>query len=479
MTAWRLGLLAAATFLYVTFETFPVGLLAQIATDLRVTQGQVGLLVSGYAVAAGIATIPSVRLVSKWPRKRAVILSLAVLMAAEVLTVTAAGYPALVASRLLAAVTHGILWSLVAPAAAALVSPSKTGMATAVVFGGATGAVVMGVPACAWLGGAFGWRIAALAVAVATALVTVGIAVAMPGVPAGGVPADRVRADRVPAGHAPGGRVSGGGEPDYRGPGGGGEGRASGIVHLLGMRWRALISMCGLAALVVFAHFVSYTYFALLVGRAVAGRDGLVAFLALYGVAGLAATIVAGRLIDRRPVGTVLGAVGALAIGMGGTGLSGLPIPPAVAVGVLVCAVILWGGAYAVIGPSYQAAVMRAAGEHEDFASSVYVTCYQAGIAAGSAVGARIVAVSTGWLPVVSFAVALLALVVTVRVRRVYAGQGDRPAADGGQCPLVSRWSVWNRPEMNPARLLADWLACGTGADRVTARGMREAGPHG
>ncbi|MEV4195959.1 MFS transporter, partial [Streptomyces toxytricini] len=111
-TAARLAVLAAATFVYVTFEVFPVGLIRDIARDLDVSEGRVGLLISGYAVVAAVVTVPAVALASRVSRGTALAASLVVLIAAEVLAAASTGFAMMAASRVAAALTHGVLWSL-------------------------------------------------------------------------------------------------------------------------------------------------------------------------------------------------------------------------------------------------------------------------------------------------------------------------------------------------------------------------------
>ena len=77
-------MLAGATFVYVTFEFSPVGLIQDIARDLAVPPGRVGLpLISGYAVVAAAVTIPTVALASRVSRGTALVASLVVLVVAR------------------------------------------------------------------------------------------------------------------------------------------------------------------------------------------------------------------------------------------------------------------------------------------------------------------------------------------------------------------------------------------------------------
>ncbi len=52
-----LAALAAAAFVYVTAETFPIALLPQLSAGLGVSAGAVGLLVTVYAGVAGVSDI--------------------------------------------------------------------------------------------------------------------------------------------------------------------------------------------------------------------------------------------------------------------------------------------------------------------------------------------------------------------------------------------------------------------------------------
>ena len=71
MRAWViLTALAASTFLYVTTETLPIGLLPQIAAGLHAPPSAVGLLVTAYGLMVVVATIPLTRLTRRWPRSR-------------------------------------------------------------------------------------------------------------------------------------------------------------------------------------------------------------------------------------------------------------------------------------------------------------------------------------------------------------------------------------------------------------------------
>ncbi|GGT14694.1 MULTISPECIES: MFS transporter [Streptomyces] len=393
-TAARLAVLAAATFVYVTFEVFPVGLIRDIARDLDVSEGRVGLLISGYAVIAAVVTVPAVALASRVSRGTALAASLVVLIAAEVIAAASTGFAMMAASRVAAALTHGVLWSLVAPAAAAMVPRAQVGSATAAVFGGASLAAIVGSPGTTLVGGLIGWRATALLLAAATAVVTVALVWAVRPGAAAAVPADTARA--------------------------GAEGDAQEAVD-----WPAVLRLCGTAVVLVTAHFLSYTYFAVITADAAGGSGPVVALLAVFGVAGAVGTYLIGRHGDRAPQRAAAVTMAAFTAGVALLALAFAPAPPAVRLAAAAVATAVWGGAFAAAGPVFQTGVMRLAAGDADRASSVYVTGFQVGIAGGSALGAALLGGPTALLPAVSAVLAAAVLAVVLLRRPIPSG---RPA---------------------------------------------------
>ncbi|KDN79941.1 MFS transporter [Streptomyces olindensis] len=386
-TAARLAVLASATFVYVTFEVFPVGLIQDIARDLDVSAGRVGLLISGYAVVAAVVTVPTVALASRVSRGTALVVSLLVLVVAELLAAAATSFSMMVVSRVAAALTHGVLWSLIAPAAATLVPRERVGTATAAVFGGSTLAAILGSPGTTFIGELIGWRATALVLAAATVAVTLGLVWAL-----------GLRSDPRPpvAGEPQGPAVPEPGRP--------------------AVPWPRVLTLCAVAVVLITAHFLSYTYFAVLVADLTGTSAAVVVLLAVFGAAGAVGTFLVGRHNDTAPQRTAAVTIAVFAVGIGllalASALGGTTTRGAAAA----VAVALWGGAFAAAGPVFQTGVMRLAGEDADRASSVYVTGFQIGIAGGSALGAALLAHSSLWLPVTSTAlVALVLAVVLVR----------------------------------------------------------------
>lgn len=376
--------LATSSFVYVTAETLPVGLLPQIATGLDVREATVGLLLTTYALVAGVTTIPFTSLCLRVPRHRLIVVLVAVFTVSQLAAAVSPTFTLLTLSRLLAALAHGVFWSALAPAAARLVPPGQAGRATSLVFVGNSLALVLGVPLGTALGQLAGWRVAFGALAVAGALSTIALARLLPELPALG-PAAR--------------------------PSLGAQAR-----HILDIvRMPSITAVCAVTTVLVLGNSAAYTYIAPLVRRD-DGLDGLAlsALLLGYGAVGLAAVVLAGRVVDTRP-GPSLRVLVALIV----AALALLIFARADLL--VVVAVLAWGAGFTAVPVCLQSAVLRVAPHAQDAASAVYVVAFQIGIGGGALIGERLV--SSGHLdavPVVGAALALTAGFVVLGARTAF-----------------------------------------------------------
>ncbi len=355
-------MLAAAAFVYVTAEIMPVGALPEIAADLEVSEAVVATLLASYALIAAVATVPLVRLTSSWPRRRTLIVTLMCLTVSQVISAAAPTFAVLSLGRVLCALTHGLMWSVIAPIGLRLVPPTHAARATMAVYIGTGLALVVGSPLTAAMSQLWGWRLAVVVITVAAAAVTVAARFALPALPA--------LAGR-PAPSAPS-------VADARGP---------------RLPWhhrnRSLLTMCLLTLAGVTGHFISYTFIVVII-RDVVGVSGpdLAWLLAAYGVAGLAAMALLARPGDRSPRAVVIGCMAVLTAAL--AVLAGIGFGAHVTVVTLVIGVVAvlgWGATATAVPPMLQAAAMRHAPEDPDGASGLYVAAFQVGIMAGSLIG--------------------------------------------------------------------------------------------
>lgn len=349
----QLAVLAAAAFIYVTAEILPVGALPAIARDLHVSVPVVGTLLAWYALVAAVTTIPLVRWTAHWPRRRALLLSLVCLTASQLISALAPNFVVLAGGRVLSAVTHGLMLSIVAPIATRLVPPSHSGRATTAIYVGISLAVVVGSPATAAMSLLWGWRLAVASVTAVAVAVTLAAWAVLPVMV---LSDDQLACVGPGAGHHRNSRLV--------------------VVSLLTM-------------VAVTGHYISYTFIVVIIRDVVGVRGPNLAWLlATYGVAGLLATPFVARPLDHRPRAAVIICMGALWVAFAVlTVLAFGSSPTAVTALIGTAAIALWGATTTAVSPMLQAAAMRAGADDPDGASGLYMAAFQIGIMAGSFAG--------------------------------------------------------------------------------------------
>ncbi|CRZ17039.1 MFS transporter [Mycolicibacterium neworleansense] len=369
--ATQLAVLAAAAFVYVTAEMLPVGALPAIATDLDVSEGLVATLMASYALVAALTTVALVRLTARWPRRRTLVATLVCLTVSQVISALAPNFAVLAGGRVLCALAHGLMWSVIAPIGARLVPASHAGRATAAVYVGTGLALVVGNPLAAALSEMWGWRTAVTVIAGAAAVVAVAAWAMLPPLAPG-----TAKASAAPRAHRRNGR---------------------------------LVTLSVLTLIGVTGHFIAYTFIVVII-RDVVGIHGphLAWLLAAYGVAGLAGMAAMARPLDLWPKASVLSCLAVLAAALLALSVLAVASWSGVAAVVLgAVAVVVWGATSTALPPMLQASAMRTAPDDPDGASGRYVAAFQVGIMGGALLGGAIYDYG-GAAPTVSAAAALI-----------------------------------------------------------------------
>jgi predicted MFS family arabinose efflux permease len=151
--------LAVATFAIGTTEFVIVGLIPGMAADLGVSVPVAGLLVSLYALSITVGTPIFSALTGRFPRRGLIIALMAIFTATNLAAALAPNYASLLVARIIMGVAHGVFFGVGATVATSLVPKSKSGSAVAVMMGGLTVAMVVGVPVGSWIGQMFTWRV--------------------------------------------------------------------------------------------------------------------------------------------------------------------------------------------------------------------------------------------------------------------------------------------------------------------------------
>jgi predicted MFS family arabinose efflux permease len=163
--AWpAVAAIALGSFALVFSEVIPVGLLADISGQLRVSIGTGGLMVVVPAVAAAVAA-PLLALCSAWLERRAVLAGLsALVVVSDVIAGLAPGIGVMLAARAVLGMCVGGFWVFGAGAAISLVSERARGTAVAVVSSGIFLATVASLPVGSLIGTLTTWRAAFAAI---------------------------------------------------------------------------------------------------------------------------------------------------------------------------------------------------------------------------------------------------------------------------------------------------------------------------
>ncbi len=397
-----LTMLAVASFVSVTTEFLPTGLLPDIAVGLHVSESQVGILVTVFAGTVVLTGTPLTYLTRRYSRKRLILVVLGVFALSNVLAAVAPSYAMLTTARVIGGLAHGLFWAVVGAYAAHLVPRHQLPRAIAVTGSGPTIAFVLGVPAGTALGHLVGWR-AAFAV-VAALLLVLGLLVARLLPPVQHEP--RLVTGEIPL-------------PARRDP-----------------TLRSVLVLCGAVLLVTIAHYAFYTYIApALLADGVTGA-GVGGVLFLYGAAGAIGLVVAGVVSGRFPrsslaVMLAVSIASVVAIVAGGRSTP-----------VLLVAMMAWGAAFGGIAPLFQTTAMRVASARiRDLSASLLASSFNVGIGGGALLGGLLLDAwsidALPWFDVVVMAAALVgiggagALALAARARRA-------PSPRTGQLPTLS-----------------------------------------
>lgn len=158
--------LAVGAFAIGTTEFSPMGFLPEIANDLSISIPKAGLLISAYAIGVMIGAPLMTLWLSRFPKKTALILLMAIFTTGNMLATVASDYLSLMAARLITSLNHGAFFGLGSVVAASLVPKDKQASAVAMMFMGLTIANIGGVPLATWLSQNTSWRNAFAAITI-------------------------------------------------------------------------------------------------------------------------------------------------------------------------------------------------------------------------------------------------------------------------------------------------------------------------
>lgn len=328
-------------------------LLPAMSRDLHTSPGMAGQLLTVFAVTCALGGPVITAATRRWERRRLLATALAVTATGNVLAAVATSITLLLAARIVTALGTATFTATAAVVAAHLNKPQHRAQALAIVFGGLTVALLIGVPASSAAStvltyrGVF-WGTAGLCTLAALGLTAVGPVPATP-------TSQPVR------------RLGAGGD-------------------------RRLLAVLVVAMLVCLATFAVYTYAAVLLDATAGIRDASTAsgLLAAYGIGAALGNTASGHATDRHgPHRTLLVAVTTCAVV-----LLVLPIATTTVAGAAV-AFSVWGAAFWGINPPLTTWTLRLAPGRQ--AATVLLALVGSAIYLGMGLGALLGGLVLTW----------------------------------------------------------------------------------
>lgn len=375
-------------------EFITIGLVSAMADDLQVDVTRIGLTVTVYAAGVVIGAPLLTALAARWSRKHLILAAMLVFSVGNGIAGLADTLTPLLFARFLSGLAHGVFFAVASSVATRLVVPERAGAALALVFGGVTVAMSLGVPVGTWLGTILHWQVIFLVIAGCGLIGSLGIAALMP---------------------------AGSGEAETKGAG----------LRDLGVLFdRHLLAGASIPMLSYTGSFALYTFVSPIILQVtkVSVETASLTLLA-YGLGAAVGNGLGGRLTDRQ------GMDRAAVILLVGIVLSLVSIAfalhqPAAMIGLVALLGLTTYGAI----PPLQSRILMLAERHQpqamDVASGMNIAAFNAGVVVGSGIGgAAIRAWGLPSLPPIGAAIAAVAIIVLLWQIALPSMKATRPRA--------------------------------------------------
>jgi len=341
--------LTVSVFIFNMSEFMPVGLLTSIADDFGTSESQTGLIISFYAWAVAICSLPLMLLLRKVDYRPMLLIAVLTFTVFQFLSGISTSYWMLMASRIGVALAHSVFWSIAAPLAVSVVEFRYHRFALSVMAVGTSVAMILGLPLGRVIGLAMGWRMSFFAIAAVSVLTLILLTAVF---------------------------------PQVRNPGTFTVKRMPDIY-----RNRVLVGVYVMIVVFVTGHFTCYSYIEpFLLDAAGLSDDSVTVALTVFGLAGIVGSMIFTKMYDRtrfRIVPAVLLFSG-LSMMMFGLALGNFVLL------MVLCA--LWGMCYTLFCVISQNETLRAAPvDAAPVAMSLQSGIFNAGIASGSIVGGIVI----------------------------------------------------------------------------------------
>jgi predicted MFS family arabinose efflux permease len=368
-------------------------LLPRLAGDLKVSVAEAGQLVTVFALTYALSSPILTALTGALNRRRLLVFSMIGFAAANGVAFAARDYWMLMGARVLLAVAAGLYSPNANALAGALVSAERRGSALAIVSGGTSIAVALGVPLGSMVGARFGWRAMFVGVGILALIATLGLLAGLARDVGSKLHVTSLR-ERI------------------------------GVIRQPGVLRTLLVT-----TLWATGAYTVYTYIATFL-HATAGIEGayLSAVLFVWGLSAAIGIFAGGTLTDRHgPQPVIVLGLALTALAFASLSVSATFLSKAVAVGPIMVAIVVWGLSAWAFFPAQQTRLIGVAGIRvAPIALSLNASFMFLGFSLGAALGsATLIYAPPSALGWVGGLCVLLSLLLSVRTIRATAAMPE------------------------------------------------------
>lgn len=339
---------ALSAFIFNTTEFIPVALLSDIAQSFDMDTATTGLMITAYAWVVFLASLPLMLLTSKIERKRLLMMLFSLFIVSHILSIVAWNFWVLLISRIGIALAHAVFWSITASLVIRVAPKDKKQQALGLLALGSSLAMILGLPLGRVIGQALDWR-STFAIIAVIAFVIMGVMWKL--------------LPHLPSQNA---------------------GSLSSLPQL--MKRPMLLGVYLLTVIVVSGHFTGYSYIEpFMVKISQVSAETGTAILLVFGLAGVAASFLFGRLYKSMPNKFIVGSIGLIML------MQFALLPLSEHINALFVLVFIWGIGITGMSIALQMRVLELAPDATDVATAIYSGIYNMGIGGGALIGSLVI----------------------------------------------------------------------------------------
>jgi MFS transporter, DHA1 family, purine base/nucleoside efflux pump len=373
-------ILAFTTFVAGTVELVIAGILNMIATDLEVSVGRVGQLVSIFSLVFAFGAPILIALTSRVERRKLLLIAMITFLVGNILSMVSPNYTTLLIARIILAASCSIVVVVSVTIAAKMVAVELRGRAIGIIFMGLSASLVLGVPLGTIIGEHWGWRMTFVLVSVLSIVSIIAIMKFLPKVPA---------QPTIPL-----------------------------LKQIATLKSKKIASIQLISVLELTGHFTVYTYFTPFLQATMGMSTNMISMVLLvFGVAGVTGGWIGGWASDKFGGGRAI----LVFLVLFATSLFLLPYATRSIISLFIV-VIFYGVMVWALSPAVQSYLAKSAPDSADIQLGLNTSFLHLGVALGSGLGGFLIdhypVTTNTWVAGIMVVVALISAVYSVTKNR-------------------------------------------------------------